>query len=833
MENETSISASGDLGGSDIDGRYVLKSKLGEGGMGVVYNAIQLSTSREVAFKIVKVDVGDDARLDRFKQEVEIISNLSHPNIVRVIDTGTIPNHNLLYVVMELIEGIPLSDLLWHKHAEGQYFKCRTRMEFALEVTYQLCAALTEPHRQGIIHRDIKPENILISPSSDETVQLKVLDFGIARVLNHSKPQKKMTDSRIPFVGTPHYMAPEQVARSQYDARTDLYAVGVVLFEMLSSQYPFDNDNLLALLLQKTQRDAPSLAEVLPEDHALLQDVIALTDALLSRDQEARPIDAMKVRRMIEDIRDEHRLRRVRIDIHDFFAQRRQHGDDIVDKPEVSDDERLEPYRELYRPWLLYPSGKPLVATEDELAVAAVVDAPEDAEDPVEAVAAEAVATEAAEAEAAATEAAEAEAAEAEAVPVLPSPLAGISPVMPALTELPLSNFAPIAASSPDVVPDVPVPDEEALIDSEVEVDSFSLADQGIDSHTDVLTAPRRNKLKAWHVDINWTNSFNVSDLEAAKPLDVDEMGEYFEEDEEEAEDIEEVVTSIWKPDMSEFPQDLLDSFKSYDDNEDGGTQSEQAAFDESEALDSDRLVTQADASTDLGMVPPGFASLPGIAKHTPDFGAIPLQLEIPSEAVSDAPGGASRDSETVRERALASHVIGQESWPSHSDTIPEPFSIKTPQIQEMLAEAKQLREDRAAGAVITTESGLHSLLPEADLSPSRIAKVALFDDDSLLPVAPLNETPSAELSEPTLDHISDAKEVVDPSLEIPRPAPVEEPPLAKPPVNPPVQMASSGSEAIAEPEEDLSSPPASKLPIFIGVLILLVIVIGAAIALS
>ena len=142
MRQDTETRPDQTLEGSDIDGRYVLMNKLGEGGMGVVFRAKQLSTNREVALKVVKLDLSDDGRVERFQQEVDIISQLSHPNIVRVIDTGTLPGHNLLYVVMDLVEGIALGDLLWHKHAEGKYFKCRTRVEFALELTYQLCAAL-------------------------------------------------------------------------------------------------------------------------------------------------------------------------------------------------------------------------------------------------------------------------------------------------------------------------------------------------------------------------------------------------------------------------------------------------------------------------------------------------------------------------------------------------------------------------------------------------------------------------------------------------------------------------------------------------------------------
>ena len=333
------------IAGDDIEGRYVLKAKLGEGGMGVVFLARQISTNRDVALKVMRLDKVDETGVERFRQEIDIISGLSHPNIVRVFDTGRIPNRDLIYVVMELVEGISLNEVLWYRHAAEEYYKCHMDVGMALEIAYQVCAALTEPHMQGIIHRDIKPENLIIVPRSDETMHVKVLDFGVARVLSG---KKRVTDTRIPFVGTPHYMAPEQVACSQYDARTDLYAVGVLLFELLCGQYPFDDENLLALLLRKTQYDAPSLKERVVGS-PLPADVLALVHDLLARDPDKRPADALEVRNRIDDLRDRHPFKRIRLPTRKLLAQT---------APAANTTEAVDRLRELFHPWLKLPSGR-------------------------------------------------------------------------------------------------------------------------------------------------------------------------------------------------------------------------------------------------------------------------------------------------------------------------------------------------------------------------------------------------------------------------------------------------------------------------------------------
>ncbi len=356
------------LEGSEIDGRYVLGNKLGEGGMGVVYKARQLSTHRDVALKVLKINATDKTSVERFEREIDVISQLSHPNIVRIYDTGTLPGQDMLFIVMELVEGLSLHELMWHKHDENKYFKCRLKVELALEVAYQICAALTEPHRLGVIHRDIKPENILLTPRSDETVEVKLLDFGIARMTRRRGSNKKVntiTDASIPFVGTPHYMAPEQVANTEYDARADLYSLGTVLYELLSATYPFDEENLFALLLRKTQYDPEPLIERIRGEFPY-PEVAELVMSLLSRDPNGRPQSAIKVRRRIEAIQDHYRMRRVRVDGTSFFTA--QHERELNPKilEVLSEDDRLEPGRSVFRSWLLYPSGRPLIANSTE-----------------------------------------------------------------------------------------------------------------------------------------------------------------------------------------------------------------------------------------------------------------------------------------------------------------------------------------------------------------------------------------------------------------------------------------------------------------------------------
>ncbi len=225
-----------------IDGRFKIESKLGQGGMGAVYTGIQLSVGRKVAVKVLRDELSDrELALERFYRESKIISELTHPNIVRLVDFGQDRERDLLYLVMELVDGFNLGDML----ERGRF-----KVAMALEVVYQVCGALTEPHARGVIHRDLKPDNLLVVPISDGTIQIKVLDFGIARALEGNA---QLTATGM-VCGTPQYMAPEQAQNQAIGPSTDLYALGVILYEMLSGAPPFHGQNSLQVMLQQIQR---------------------------------------------------------------------------------------------------------------------------------------------------------------------------------------------------------------------------------------------------------------------------------------------------------------------------------------------------------------------------------------------------------------------------------------------------------------------------------------------------------------------------------------------------------------------------------------------------
>ncbi len=288
--------------GAVIDERFRIDDLLGAGGMGAVYRATQLSIQREVALKVLRSELGDEeVALERFYREAKVVSELSHPNIVRLVDFGQDRQRDLLYLVMELVRGMDLGDLV----QQG-----RLRANLSLEVIYQVCGALTEPHQRGIVHRDMKPENIIIVPVSDGTLQVKVLDFGIARTLESE--ETKLTKTGM-ICGTPWYMSPEQAQNHELDGRTDVYALGVILFEMLTGQPPFAGDTSLQVLLNHIQRPAPNLSEIAPAG-MVPAGVSELVAQMLEKSPEDRPASAREVRDRIDDLRRRLNLEPVRLD---------------------------------------------------------------------------------------------------------------------------------------------------------------------------------------------------------------------------------------------------------------------------------------------------------------------------------------------------------------------------------------------------------------------------------------------------------------------------------------------------------------------------------------
>jgi serine/threonine protein kinase len=236
------------LVGMHVGDRYKLIELIGEGGMGGVFRAEQLASRRIVALKLLHPELAHiEYVVRRFQREAQVASRLSHPNIVEVLDFGESSGH--LFLAMELLTGTSLADRM----ADGGLGSIAN----ALAILGQVLDALDHAHARGVVHRDLKPENIMLVPAAGApgSEQVKLLDFGIAKLADDApKGAKPLTQAGIPL-GTPHYMSPEQAAGESTDARSDLYACGVILYEMLTGRPPFDADNavrLLSLHLTKT-----------------------------------------------------------------------------------------------------------------------------------------------------------------------------------------------------------------------------------------------------------------------------------------------------------------------------------------------------------------------------------------------------------------------------------------------------------------------------------------------------------------------------------------------------------------------------------------------------
>ncbi|MDR3360497.1 MAG: protein kinase, partial [Bifidobacteriaceae bacterium] len=252
-----------------IGQRYRLGPVIGQGGMGVVRQATDVTLEREVAIKLLRADLTDDsAALDRFRAEARAAAGLSHPAIVSVFDFGQrrhIGRDGVrlsAYLVMELVRGETLYSVL----RSGPLQPGR-----AVQVAAGILHALKHAHRQGVVHRDIKPSNIMIQPSG----AVKVMDFGIAHTLGEVEPGGPEAPGERLVMGTSHYMSPEQARCEPVDGRADIYAVGCVLFEMLTGERPFVAD-APELIVQKHLTDpAPAPSSRVPGLPAAFDWVVA------------------------------------------------------------------------------------------------------------------------------------------------------------------------------------------------------------------------------------------------------------------------------------------------------------------------------------------------------------------------------------------------------------------------------------------------------------------------------------------------------------------------------------------------------------------------------
>lgn len=261
------------LFGSAIAGKYRVDANLGAGGMGVVYRATRLLIGDEVAIKILHSEKTDPRAAERFRREAQAAARLKHPNAVNVYDFG-ITDDGLQYLVMELVEGESL----------GQIIKQQGPLtpSACAEVISQVCAALDEAHRHNIIHRDIKPENIIVNVTAIG-LKVKVLDFGIAKLRDDAVRNLTQTGG---ILGTPHYMSPEQCLGEELDGRSDIYSLGIVLYEMLAGRVPFNSPISTAVVVQHVNQAPPSLRE---QNLSISPSMEAVVFRALAKQREGRP----------------------------------------------------------------------------------------------------------------------------------------------------------------------------------------------------------------------------------------------------------------------------------------------------------------------------------------------------------------------------------------------------------------------------------------------------------------------------------------------------------------------------------------------------------------
>src|SRR5215831_7078047 len=275
-------------------GHYKISESIGTGGMGEVYLATDIVAGRKAALKLLPLQFTADAeRLKRFQQEARAVVGLNHPNILTVYEIGE--DHSIHYIASELIEGETLRDRL----ARGPM-----QLSEALDVAIQVASALAAAHHAGIVHRDIKPENIMLRPDG----YAKVLDFGIAKLAEQELPTSMPKDEALLLIetnlgsvlGTVRYMSPEQACGEHVDQSTDIWSLGVVLYEMVTGQTPFTGDTPQDVMSAILEKEPTPLTSYIAHAPAELQQIISKT---LRKDREQRHQSARELLQALKDLR--------------------------------------------------------------------------------------------------------------------------------------------------------------------------------------------------------------------------------------------------------------------------------------------------------------------------------------------------------------------------------------------------------------------------------------------------------------------------------------------------------------------------------------------------
>jgi len=267
--------------GTVFAGRYMVESRLGRGGMGVVYKASQTNANRKVVLKVLAPDwIGDPEALARFEREARGLSALQHPNIVAIHDYGSFDGR--AYIVMEYVAGETLE----------RFVKRKGRLTLAdfVPIAAQVLKGLGEAHSRGIIHRDIKPANLMLCERQGRANYVKILDFGLAKLVSGSSDITKQN-----VLGTPTCLSPEQIKGEKLDQRVDVYAVGILFYYMLAGVMPFAADNDASILYKHVHEKPAPLAGHLPEGHQVPEGVVELIERCLKKAPGKRPRDANEV----------------------------------------------------------------------------------------------------------------------------------------------------------------------------------------------------------------------------------------------------------------------------------------------------------------------------------------------------------------------------------------------------------------------------------------------------------------------------------------------------------------------------------------------------------
>jgi serine/threonine protein kinase len=308
------------LVGAVIAGRYRIEARLASGGMGTVYRAEQLGLDRKVALKLLHaaaLEGTQDSQTDddsavlekRFSREAAILARLAHPNVVTIFDYGSVDEvacgsggderdrtRPRFYMAMELIGGETLQERLTKRK--------QLPIEETLNIGRQIARGLREAHALGVVHRDLKPANIMIVRDRDGEELVKLLDFGIGKVLDKdapissSDPRAELTQEGR-FVGSPMYMAPEQIAHGRVDLRTDIYAIGTVLYRCLAGAHPFHKDNTALVMLAHLHEKPIPLADRVPEAPRWLTDLV---DRCMEKEPDLRPQSMDEVLKTLTDM---------------------------------------------------------------------------------------------------------------------------------------------------------------------------------------------------------------------------------------------------------------------------------------------------------------------------------------------------------------------------------------------------------------------------------------------------------------------------------------------------------------------------------------------------